>query len=832
MTTYYGVSAPLGSGKTTAAIEFAGHAAQAGQKFVIVQPSIQLINQSLKQFRERWPHVAARAIHGETTTNVAREIANHTKSSSDGEVLFITHSALMQSPYWDRRKDWNLIIDEAPQAFYNVEFALPVNYHAILPALEAHSYNIRYSRIIPGDVTLLDRIAENRGDDQIDAVFQDFARKLRSDRWNMFVLSEQFERFQNGQITDGRLMVLGLIGPQIFDGFASVTIMSANLNRTIIYQHLVEAGKSFAAHEAIESRLRFRRHENGDLLTIHYAVEDGNWTKHKRNKLVTVGDETYSVNDLIVSGSLELFGNEEFVWLANKDIEKDAKQRSWAIVKPFDGSGVALPHSPHGLNCYQHIHNAAVLPALNPSPALYGFLDEVAHLNSDAVRQAVYHEAVYQAAGRISTRNPDDKTPKRLVVADRLAADALAALYPGANVMRLPFAELIPQSGIPGPKRIHASDAGRKAEHRKRRKQDLLAQLGQVNGYSSETNLPYSFKVNSSLTNTAFGGSLFQNVGSKYPAMNLSGLSPTDFIEFLRDLHSRNVAKADAWLWSPAEFEPKAGIGTGRGLANITAIHGVFLDNDGGDLSPEEFAVMFPHLIMVIHNSSSSSPDQTKWRSIIPTTCAMTIEVHREIVSQIRLALNRRGYYDKNQLEKRAKKGQGGKCHGFDPSKFTASSMFYLPGQAVAGPHASFFLTFDGERRRAINPYEWIDKSIINHQPEAEPLVVASEPVSTERKDPKLTRALQLIEAERSDHRQADYQNHVAAAISRWRSHTKGTGNHEFFVLGTALAAAGMDHAEISRRLHSEAVYAHGSESQKDRRAALPDIMKTLRCVA
>jgi hypothetical protein len=39
------------------------------------------------------------------------------------------------------------------------------------------------------------------------------------------------------------------------------------------------------------------------------------------------------------------------------------------------------------------------------------------------------------------------------------------------------------------------------------------------------------------------------------------------------------------------------GVTTGRGLANITAIWGVCMDNDGGDLSAEEFAAMFPHLM-------------------------------------------------------------------------------------------------------------------------------------------------------------------------------------------------------------------------------------------
>ena len=119
-----------------------------------------------------------------------------------------------------------------------------------------------------------------------------------------------------------------------------------------------------------------------------------------------------------------------------------------------------------------------MLAALNPSPALYAFLDEVAHLNSDEVRRAVYHEAAYQAAGRISTRNLADQTPKHVVVADRAAAEALAELYPGADVVRLPFASLIPGSAKAGRRRVHASDAARNAAYRDRRKADLLGTTG------------------------------------------------------------------------------------------------------------------------------------------------------------------------------------------------------------------------------------------------------------------------------------------------------------------------------------------------------------------
>ena len=208
---------------------------------------------------------------------------------------------------------------------------------------------------------------------------------------------------------------------------------------------------------------------------------------------------------------------------------------------------------------------------------------------------------------------------------------------------------------------------------------------------------------------------------------------------WLRDLHDRIAPKDRAFLWSPAEFDPDMASETSRGLANIRAIWGIWLDCDGGDLQPHEFAAMFPHLTMVMYNSASSTMDAPRWRAVIPTTCAMTIDVHRDILMQLMKALNRRGHYSKKQLEKRAQRGLGGKLHGFDPSKFAACSLFYLPVQAAAGRDASFFMTFDGGKRQAINPYEWIDKTIIDHRPEPEP-----EPVQTVRQPMPPTKCLKF----------------------------------------------------------------------------------------
>ena len=227
-------------------------------------------------------------------------------------------------------------------------------------------------------------------------------------------------------------------------------------------------------------------------------------------------------------------------------------------------------------------------------------------------------------------------------------------------------------------------------------------------------------------------------------------------------------------------------------------------------------------------NSASSTKEAPRWRAVIPMTCAMTIDVHRDILMQLMKALNRRGYYSKRQLEKRAQRGLGGKLHGFDPSKFAACSLFYLPMQAVAGRDASFFMTFDGGKRQAINPYEWIDKTIIDHRPQPEPGGPSRRRGDRCRRPivPGFRRMRELIAEEEAAKAQTFQAQRQSAAIDRWRHASPGDGNGAFLRLGHDLNRTGMNHAEIDATLWQEAGFGrHPSE----RRAQIKYIMRSLR---
>ena len=289
--------------------------------------------------------------------------------------------------------------------------------------------------------------------------------------------------------------------------------------------------------------------------------------------------------------------------MGNKDLPDDL----------FRQQGERLPNSPHGLNQFQHVHNVAVLSALNPPPAHFSFLAALG-LNSAEVKRACYWQAVYQAVMRSSVRNPADTTPKTVVVMDRATADWLAAMFPGCSVARLAGIASLPAKGKAGRPRKHLCDADRKAAHRDRYRLELATELGLVNGSQCSTlrfkALAQDLRARMSEfgrgrdeTLTAMGrvdlnrmaGTVFTSIFAATP-LDYVPLDDVDaFIDGLRLFHQTELpSKESNGVISPAIFDPALSEDTKRGLDNIRACWGIWLDNDGGDLTADAFARALP----------------------------------------------------------------------------------------------------------------------------------------------------------------------------------------------------------------------------------------------
>lgn len=837
------LNALAGAGKTRAFVRYADRLARKGFKLLIVQPTRDLIDKTimdeLGQIAPSYPVTSIYSRRG--SGSVVGAIVRHLKKAEpgEGEVLFITHEAFIRLPYLHRKSDWVLLFDEVPAVDVFDPYVMPVTHSLITSHLDLDVRGPTYPRLKCRDedaTKFIGEIADNRHGDMVLEKLRPLARRLTSEHWQVHVDQTQYVRLIRGEKTDSTLNTYSVLKPSIFSGFRRVILASACIKETMAFKLFEAQGcKMLPVEGSLLRDLRYTRHEHGNRITIFHACDEA-WSKRYRDKQVDDGaGGSIKLGDKVGIAVLNLFGNEPFLWMGNKDL-------------PDNVFGVAgaqrLPNTPHGLNQFQSFHNVVVISALNPPPQHFLFLREFG-IDGDEVRTAHYRTAVYQAVMRSSIRNPQDTTAKQVVVMDRDTAEWLADLFPGASVAPLPGLDVVPRKGKAGRPRQHECGSERTQASRAESRTKLLAELDRLNGTDFAMNGypdldPGAFGCNDIASIgrdyvtpiSPMSGTAFATIYAKTPLGQIDYQDDDAFIAELRRLHQDVVAKEDAGLFAPACFDATRSDETARGLANVTYLRGIWLDNDGGDLTPDAFADLFPYLRIVIWNTASSTPEKPRWRVFIPTTCAMSVEVHKLIIAEIVEVLKNAGYWGKRRLEADARL-KGRHCHGFDESKFTANSMFYLPCRAKH-PKGSFFTDF-GVRdpwRGPLCVHDWLDHFIRKWKPKPAPIlpltqssIVLPNPTSTSAPGSKLQ---VLRERLALDHRQSQagrQDEKVARAIEAWRSTPDGMGHHNFFCLGAALWRAGLEPHEVRLKLQQEVMF---STSPRERRGEIGGIIKKL----
>lgn len=153
--TIYYFDALAGAGKTRALARHADRLARRGLKVLIVQPTRHLIDKTLSdELLTLDPPYPCRAIHGGTVLRGASPVGTivaHFRDAepSQGEVLLITHAALMRAPYLHRKADWHLIMDEVPQVDVFEDLPLPDTGDLFLPHLAFLPEGPVYGRLDP-----------------------------------------------------------------------------------------------------------------------------------------------------------------------------------------------------------------------------------------------------------------------------------------------------------------------------------------------------------------------------------------------------------------------------------------------------------------------------------------------------------------------------------------------------------------------------------------------------------------------------------------------------------------------------------------------------------
>lgn len=460
---FHTVNAFAGSGKTYKALRWSLTEAMIHQrKTMMVFKSTKLIDQAHADAvgfasEKQWP-IPIKAIHSDVAlvrqrqTSVGTLIQQHLldAKTNQGELLMITEAAFLNLLHWPKRYQWTCICDEIPQIDPTIKKNLPENHHLLTQHLSFVPDGEHYSRaeIAVGSKTTLTDIAENPSRDDVNEVLAPFAQRLIHPNYSSYVLNDQLQRLlnQQGDPKSRQLELFSLLLPSVFgtgekrdvlgatngekiiDAFDDVIIMGAGFDKSLLAHIWKGFDVEFRPHEELTKGLRYSQHICGDRLTIKYVFET-NWSKRFAGATSELDGVAARNLDVLQQACIKAFGDDEFAFLANNDSDEDAKRH-------FGTQAQQLPNAPWGLNDFQHIHNVAILSALNPTPAHLGFLK---HLLKDAqgVRDALFHSNVYQAVMRCSLRNLDATDPVCAVVPDRNAAKALASYFPDSRIEKL-----------------------------------------------------------------------------------------------------------------------------------------------------------------------------------------------------------------------------------------------------------------------------------------------------------------------------------------------------------------------------------------------------------
>jgi hypothetical protein len=875
------ISAPCASGKTHEIVNIAAELVRDGNRVIIIQATIRLIEQTIRNEVEQYhPDILYTAIHSENVERkpVGVAIAEHLKCDPGcGELVFITHQALSLVPYWTRKRDIHLFIDEALEVNKFYPIRMPETHPLLTEHIEIHQAHPIYGQVVAG--AKVEKMARNRKEDDIYNLLANINRTLSNKNWKSYVNAGQYEEMRRGQRDE--LEIHSVLKPELLKGFAGVFVVCANFESTMMYHLWTEMGVKFRRDVEFERGLRYQTHQNGHLVTIYYVSEHP-WSKTHRQRSNNLDKFMTTARAFLTQAGVD---QSNVVYAINKG-EEDAK-----------GLGTRMPNKPHGLNELSDRDHLVFFSSLLCTPSNFKFLRDMMGLTSDDIRDSIYHSSVYQAVMRTSIRDRNNKNPKMWIVPDKGAAEFLARLIPGARIKKIDAGIVEPTGKRPN-RKPRTSDRERTAEHRARvrRKamEDIVSHARNIwlqtsnqasafapAGYASAsgTSPPAPARhVNAQNTNSALPGdiptfkdtsvgeysskvvknakncvtvislnkedscdTLFGNPtpmtatsgGSLYCALSgeesyrAIGLFPVyenapGLAEFFKWCHGRSLSrKNQAGLFCPSVFDPDkpTSTDTHRGYENIDHVGNVFfMDFDGGNMPPAKLPEYFPNIEMIVCNSYNHHPDRPRFRVIVPLSRQLaTPENYARLFDMFVSKFRSEGY--------RSVKRDKGKLSGIDWSKRVSTSLFYLPCQAK-NPEYSFFTYYTGdkrcqkeawaqfdEKRQLLDPAVWLENG---------PVKMAdtdAERLGGASVGPRGTRG---VVNERVD------EEAVTRALNDWRTHKedpKKRGNYEFYRLALRLYAAGKGDPEIEQILNVE--YAYGRHP-KARRRQIKSIMQSL----
>ncbi|CAM3109767.1 hypothetical protein JHFBIEKO_4328 [Methylobacterium mesophilicum] len=690
------VAASFGAGKTTLIAKDSITLAASGETTLILQPTLDLNDQTARCLRQIDPSVHVEIINSKTRPNRAvGSLFEHMKRPFDGpHIVLSTFASFENLPALVNAGHFHVQCDEIPKGFISVSKQVPRNHTNLTNAIEIVPRGSTFGEVVIRDNGAIRTIAENRKNDEIDGVLRPVAQLFLNRNYRTFVKREQYEDLLKGRGDDSYLRIFSLLKPETFEGFRSVGMLGARAQDTLLYKWFKRNGVRFIDDEDALSKLRYREHLNGEKIDFYYGSET-NWSLYAQS-------QDGSIRGKFLDRAINLLEGQPFCWLDNKVFETES---------PFGQlpGNEKLPHFSHGRNDFQHHDRIVITTAFNLPNHDAEFLEDFAGICKTEQKIAHDYLNTYQSLGRISIRDPNNNNRKMVILPDRQNAEWQSQLFPGSRVHSLGVDDRKPKK--PGRTKQYESATERQRARRQRLKQEQEGLVERYElGHERIIEAGYHMSCHDIAYNTirenvtAYQGSIIisKSEGMSFPITMIN----ENFGKYMKGLHKRSLAnKDDNNLIMPALCVPVSNTNSLRAENNALWGRHVYLDLDDTELKHLSLTRIFPHIEMICYNSYSHTSDKPRYRAVFLTDDVMSPATYKFLWHQIVQRIENAGYYGLND---RRPKGER-KLHGID-NKPNVVSAFYLPCQPREG--SGFYFHYK-KNRNPIAVADWINNPII-----------------------------------------------------------------------------------------------------------------------
>lgn len=755
----------MGSGKTESTIRQTIRQVLEGSTCILTHPTIELNWQVYRRIKELAPEIHVEIINSDTCPNkVVLRLSEHLRQPLDRpHIIITTWDAFERLPFIVRPERYQIKCDEVPQTFKSSCAQIPCNHAPLTNSISIARVGPRYARVTVHDKGKLRSIVDNRQGDAINSIFQPFARTILDPKWDTFVDYGQYEEFCNGRTDDPYLRTFSLLRPTIFHGFASVSLLGARAQESLLCRWFERNGVNFIEDQEIQESLRYREQKNGHLIDFHYLSET-NWSLYAQ-------EQRPDLRSKFTAAVIEKMKGRPFGWLDNKPFEAES---------PFNHVQGAerLPHASHGRNDFQHLDNLAILTAFNLPPPISDFLQDYAGISKEDQKIAHDYERTSQTIGRISIRDLNNSCRKTIILPDRQNAERQSQIFPGSCVHSMNVDDRETKSR--GRPKEHENSTERQRARRQKLKDEQDALVAKYDlciqrmTEAGNQNLCNEIPIDTIRNNvTAYQGSIINSrrEGKSFPFVS----SPEDFGNYLKGLSKRELKnKDDNILLMSALCVPVPNEESSRAEVNALIGRHVIHDFDDSELKPLTLSRIFPDLEFYCYNSYNNSKGKLRYRTIFLTDDVVTPAIYKSIWYQIVQLIENKGYY--GFRDKRPKGDR--KVHGID-NKPNIVTPYYLPCQAKSGK--SFFYHYNSNRRPLVVK-DWIANPIMTRFDD----LMGSEGITPITVQEQIGERQQIIDAALNHYRK------FTGTINPKTNQRSGS-NETLFTMALTLKRAGVD---------------------------------------